>query len=52
MINVGEILMTLWEGSGFNAIFSGFMADNGWQSLVMICIAPPMVMVYLRSIRS
>ena len=45
MINVGEILMTLWEGSGFNAIFSGFMADNGWQSLVMICIA--CVMFYL-----
>ena len=45
MINVGEILMTLWEGSGFNAIFSGFMANNGWQSLVMICIA--CVMFYL-----
>ena len=44
-MNVGEILLDLWNGSGFNAIISGFLAENGWQSLVMICIA--CVMFYL-----
>ena len=38
-MNVGEILLKLWNESGFNAIISGFMAENGWQSLLMICIA-------------
>ena len=38
MINVGEILLNLWEGSGFNAIFAGF-TSGGWQNLVMIIIA-------------
>ena len=44
-MNVGEILLDLWRGSGFNAIFSGFLAESGWQSLVMIIIA--CVMFYL-----
>ncbi len=44
-MNVGEILLKLWEDSGFNAIISGFLANNGWQSLVMIVIA--CVMFYL-----
>ena len=39
MINVGEILLNLWQGSGFNAIISGFLSDGGWQNLVMIIIA-------------
>ena len=39
MINVGEILLDLWNSSGFNAIVSGFLAENGWQSLVMIILA-------------
>ena len=38
MTNVGEILLNLWEGSGFNAIFAGF-TSGGWQNLVMIIIA-------------
>ncbi|MCI7808384.1 sodium ion-translocating decarboxylase subunit beta [bacterium] len=37
-MNVGEILLNLWEGSGFNAIFAGF-TSGGWQNLVMIIIA-------------
>ena len=37
-INVGEILLNLWQGSGFNAIFAGFTA-GGWQNLVMLIIA-------------
>ena len=39
MINVGDILLNLWQGSGFNAIISGFLSDGGWQNLVMIVIA-------------
>ena len=28
-MNVGEILLSLWNDSGFNAIISGFMAEDG-----------------------
>ncbi len=38
MINIGEILLDLWQSSGFAQIFAGF-ADGGWQNLVMIAIA-------------
>ena len=38
-INIGEILLNLWQGSGFNAIITGFLSDGGWQNLVMIIIA-------------
>ena len=38
MIDIGEILLNLWNSSGFAAIFSGFSA-GGWQNLVMIIIA-------------
>ena len=27
-MNVGEILLNLWNDSGFNAIISGFLAEN------------------------
>ena len=37
-INIGEVLLNLWQKSGFNAIFVGF-ADGGWQNLVMLIIA-------------
>ena len=43
-INVGEILLNLWNSSGFAALSSGFM-DGGWQNLVMIAIA--CVLLYL-----
>ncbi|MDD5864450.1 MAG: sodium ion-translocating decarboxylase subunit beta [Firmicutes bacterium] len=43
-MNIGEILLNLWQGSGFNAIFAGF-ADGGWQNLVMLIIA--CVLLYL-----
>jgi len=39
MINVGEILLKLWNDSGFAALSTGFLADGGWQNLVMIIIA-------------
>ena len=37
-VNVGEVLLSLWNKSGFAALFSGF-ADGSWQNLVMIVIA-------------
>ena len=44
MIDIGEILLNLWQSSGFNAIFAGF-ANGGWQNLVMLVIA--CVLLYL-----
>ena len=44
MINIGEVLLNLWNSSGFAYIFSGFSA-GGWQNLVMIIIA--CVLLYL-----
>ncbi len=48
MINVGEILLKLWNDSGFAAIFSGFL-DSGWQNLVMLIIA--CVLLYLAIVK-
>ena len=45
MINIGEILLGLWNNSGFAAIFSGFLAEGGWQNLVMLILA--CVLLYL-----
>ena len=44
MINVGEVLLNLWNSSGFAALSTGFM-DGGWQNLVMLIIA--CVLLYL-----
>ena len=44
MIDVGEILLNLWNSSGFAYIFSDFAA-GGWQNLVMLIIA--CVLLYL-----
>ena len=38
-MNVGAILLKLWNNSGFAAIMSGFVSSNGWQNLVMLVIA-------------
>ena len=48
-MNVGEILLKLWTNSGFNAIFSGFLSDNGWQNLVMLVIG--CVLLYLAIVK-
>ena len=48
MVNVGEILLGLWESSGFAALSSGFMA-GGWQNLVMLAIA--CVLLYLAIVK-
>ena len=47
-INIGEILLTLWNDSGFAAIFSGFAA-GGWQNLAMLAIA--CVLLYLAIVK-
>ena len=44
-MDIGEILLNLWNDSGFNHIISGFFSNFGWQNLVMIVIA--CVMFYL-----
>ena len=38
MINIGDILLKLWNESGFAALSAGFL-NGGWQNLVMIAIA-------------
>ena len=38
MIDIGQILLDLWNSSGFATLFSGFGA-GGWQNLVMLIIA-------------
>ena len=48
MIDIGEILLNLWNSSGFAAIFSGFGA-GGWQNLVMLVIA--CVLLYLAIVK-
>ena len=47
-INIGEILLTLWNDSGFAAIVSGFGA-GGWQNLVMLAIS--CVLLYLAIVK-
>ena len=48
-INIGEILLNLWNGSGFAAIISGFLAQGGWQNLVMLAIS--CVLLYLAIVK-
>ena len=47
-INIGEILLTLWNDSGFAAILSNFGA-GGWQNLVMLIIS--CVLLYLAIVK-
>ena len=48
MINIGDVLLNLWNKSGFAAMISGF-GDGGWQNLVMIIIA--CVLLYLAIVK-
>ena len=47
-INIGEILLTLWNDSGFAAIVANFGA-GGWQNLVMLIIS--CVLLYLAIVK-
>ena len=49
MIDIGEILLKLWNSSGFAALFAGFTSSGGWQNLVMILIA--CVLLYLAIVK-
>ena len=44
-INIGEILLKLWNDSGISHIVSGFLTENGWQYAVMLVIS--FVLLYL-----
>ncbi len=48
MINIGEILLTLWNDSGFAAIIANFGA-GGWQNLVMLAVS--CVLLYLAIVK-
>ena len=48
MINIGDILLTLWNQSGFAALIAGF-GEGGWQNLVMLTIA--CVLLYLAIVK-
>ena len=48
-MNVGAILGKLWNNSGFAAIITGFVSNNGWQNLVMLAIA--CVLLYLAIVK-
>ena len=48
MINIGEVLLNLWESSGFAYIFAN-LAGGGWQNLVMIIIS--CVLLYLAIVK-
>ncbi len=47
-MNIGEILLNLWNSSGFAAIFASF-GDGGWQYLVMLAIS--CVLLYLAIVK-
>ena len=47
-INISEILLNLWNSSGFASLSSGFM-DGGWQNLVMLAIS--CVLLYLAIVK-
>ena len=48
MIDIGEILLNLWDKSGFADIFARF-SDGGWQNLVMLMIG--CVLLYLAIVK-
>ena len=48
-MNIGEILLTLWNKSGFAQIITGFVSSNGWQNLVMLVVA--CVLLYLAIVK-
>ena len=46
--NAGEVLLKIWNSSGFAAIFANF-TNGGWQNLVMLAIA--CVLLYLAIVK-
>ena len=48
-MNIGEVLLNLWQNSGFARMSAGFLSEGGWQNLVMIAIA--CVLLYLAIVK-
>ena len=48
-MNIGQTLLDLWDQSGFSKMIAGFMAEGGWQNLVMIIIG--CVLLYLAIVK-
>ena len=48
-MNIGEILLKLWNDSGFAAIITGFTSQGGWQNFLMIAIG--CVLLYLAIVK-
>ena len=48
-VNVGEILLKLWNDSGFATISSGFFSAGGWEYAVMLVIS--FVLLYLAIVK-
>ena len=48
-MNIGEILLGLWNKSGFAQVITGFVSNNGWQNLVMLVVA--CVLLYLAIVK-
>ena len=48
-MSVTDILLKLWNDSGFSALISGFLAEGGWQNLVMLIIG--CVLLYLAIVK-
>ena len=48
-MNITDILLKLWNDSGFSSIVSGFLSQGGWQNLVMIIIG--CVLLYLAIVK-
>ena len=47
-VDIGQVLLDLWNGSGFGRMIAGFTA-GGWQNLVMIAIG--CVLLYLAIVK-
>ncbi len=48
-MNIGEIFGKLWSDSGFSKLIAGFLAEGGWQNLVMLVIG--CVLLYLAIVK-
>ena len=48
-MNIGQILLNLWQKSGFSALITGFVSEGSWQNLVMLVVA--CVLLYLAIVK-
>ena len=48
-MNIGQILLNLWQKSGFSALITDFVSEGSWQNLVMLVVA--CVLLYLAIVK-